>query len=101
MRESQRDRATRDVKASLIVDRIADREAVEVMNDEVDREVHRIAKQRREPVAAVRAHWRKTAPFAPANHIRTEKALNLLFENAARWRRRSRAVSDRRIPAAE
>ena len=83
VKESQRDRAVRDVKASLLLDRIAEREAVEVMNDEVDREVHRIAKQRREPVPTVRAQLEKDGTIRRlASHIRTEKTLNLLFENA-------------------
>ncbi len=83
VKESQRGRAVRDVKASLLLDRIAEREAVEVLNDEVDREVHRVAKQRREPVATVRAQLEKDDSIRRiALHIRTEKTLNLLFEHA-------------------
>lgn len=83
IKEAQRERATRDVKASLLVEKIADREAIEVMQDEVDREVHRIAKQRREPVASVRQALEKDGTIRRiAGHIRTEKALNFLFDNA-------------------
>ncbi len=83
LKASQHDRAVKDVKASLLVDKIADREAVDVLQEEVDREVQRIAKQRREPVAAVRAALEKDGTIRRiASHIRTEKTLNLLFENA-------------------
>ena len=83
VRESQRDRAIHDVKASLLLDRIADREAIEVLQDEVDREVQRIAKQRRGAVAVVRPQLEKDGTIRRiAGHIRTEKTLNMLFEQA-------------------
>lgn len=83
LKASQRDRALRDVKASLLISRIAEREAIEVMQDEVDREVHRIAKQRREMVPVVRQALEKDGSIARiAGNIRSEKTLNFLFENA-------------------
>ncbi len=83
IRESQKDKAIHDVKAALILDRIADREAIMATADEVDREVHRIARQRREPVAAVRMNLEKEGAIGRiANNIRTEKTLNFLFEQA-------------------
>jgi trigger factor len=83
IKESQRDRAMREVKASLLLERIADREAIETTRDEVDREVQRIARQEREPVAAVRMRMEKDGTLGRiANHIRTEKTLNYLFEHA-------------------
>ena len=83
VRESQRPRAIHDVKASLILDRIAEREAIYATQDDVDREVQRIAKQRREAVAAVRMDLQKDGTLDRiANHIRTDKTLNYLFEHA-------------------
>ncbi|MBX9600445.1 MAG: trigger factor [Bryobacteraceae bacterium] len=83
LKESQTERAKRDVKASLLLERIADREAIDAMRDEVDNEVTRIARQRREPVAAVRAQLEKDGSLRRiASHIRTEKTLSFLFENA-------------------
>jgi trigger factor len=83
IKESQRPRAIHDVKASLILDRIAEREAIEVLQSEVDHEVQRIAKQRREAVAVVRPALEKDGTIRRiAQHIRTEKTLNMLFENA-------------------
>jgi len=83
IRESQKERAIHDVKAALLLDRIADREAIFATSEEVDREVHRIARQRREPVAAVRMSLEKEGALGRiANNIRTDKTLNFLFENA-------------------
>ena len=83
LKESQRDRAVREVRASIILDRIADREAIAAMNDEVDREVQRIARQDREPVAAVRMKLEKDGTIRRiANRIRTEKTLNFLFDKS-------------------
>ncbi len=83
VRESQKERATKDVKASLLLDKIAEREAISATNDEVDREVARIARQRREAVAALRPKLQKDGTLNRiAGHIRTEKTLTLLFEQA-------------------
>ncbi len=83
LKEAQSDKARREVRASLLLDRIAEREAIEVTNDEVDREVYRIAQQRREPAAAVRAELQKEGDLRRiASRIRTEKTLNFLFEQA-------------------
>ena len=83
IREAQKDRATRDVRASLILDKIADREAIGATQDEVDREVQRYARQQREPVAAVRAKLQKDGTLNRiAGQIRTEKTLSFLFDKA-------------------
>ena len=82
-RESQTERAIRDVRATLLLDRISEVEAVSVGNDEVDREVHRLARQQREPVAAVRLKLEKDDGLDRiANRIRTDKTISLLFEQA-------------------
>lgn len=83
LKESQREKAARDVKASLLLERIADREAIEVTSEELDREVQRIAKQEREPVAAVRKRLEKEGILRRiASRIRTDKTLTFLFEQA-------------------
>jgi len=83
VRESQRGRAIHDVKASLLVDRIATAESILATMEEVDREVQRIAKQEREPVAATRQRLEKEDGLRRiASQIRTEKILNFLFEHA-------------------
>jgi trigger factor len=83
IKEAQRPKAVHDVKASLLVDKIAEREAIAPTNDEVDAEVQRIAKQQREPVAAVRKKLQKDGVLSRiAYQIRSNKTLNFLFEHA-------------------
>lgn len=83
LKASQRPKALHDVKASLIVDKIAEREAIAPTNDEVDAEVQRIAKQQREPVAAVRKKLQKDGILNRiAYQIRSNKTLSFLFEHA-------------------
>jgi len=83
LKESQRERAVHDVKASLLIDKISEREAIVTTNDEVDREVQRIAKQEREPVAATRKKLQKDGILDRiAYQIRTAKTMNFLFEHA-------------------
>ena len=83
VREARKDAATRDVRASLLLERIADAEAIHATNDEVDRELNGIAKREREPVAALRMKFEKDGTLGRiAARIRTEKVLNFLFENA-------------------
>jgi trigger factor len=82
-KESQSERAIRDVKASLLLDRIAGVESIVATNDEVDREVSRLARSQREPVAAVRMKLEKDGGLDRiANRIRTDKTINFLFEQA-------------------
>src|SRR5579883_2354568 len=83
VRETQRDKALREVKASMLLSRIAEREAIHATRDEVDREVEKIARQNREPVAAAHMRFEKDGTLGRiANHIQTEKTLNFLFEHA-------------------
>lgn len=83
VRESQKDRATKDVKASLLIDKVAERESIAATQEEVDREVQRMARQEREAAAVTRAKLEKDGAIGRiAGHIRTEKTLNFLFEHA-------------------
>jgi len=83
LKSAQRDKALREVKASLLLSRLAERESIAATRDEVDKEVERIAKQQREPFAAVRLRFEKDGTLGRiASHIQTEKTLNFLFEHA-------------------
>jgi len=56
-----------------------------VTNEEVDREVERIARQSREPIATVRKKLLKDGTMDRiASHIQTEKTLNFLFDKATK-----------------
>jgi len=83
VRETQRPKALRDVKASLLLDKIGERESINATQEEVDKEVQRIARQQREAVAVTRAKLQKEGAISRiAGAIRTEKTLNFLFEHA-------------------
>jgi trigger factor len=85
LKEEHRERAIRDVKASMLLSRIAERESIHATRDEVDREVERLARQQREPIAAVRMRLEKDGSLGRiASHIQTEKTLNFLFEHATK-----------------
>jgi len=82
-REAQREKAVSEVKASLLLSRIAEREAIAATRAEVDREVEKLARQNREPVAAVQMRLEKDGTLNRiASHIQTEKTLGFLFEHA-------------------
>lgn len=81
--DTQKDKAVREVKASLLLSKIAAAESIHATRDEVDKEVERIARQQREPVAAVQMRFEKDGTMNRiANHIQTAKTLNFLFEHA-------------------
>jgi trigger factor len=83
LKETQREKAVREVKASLLLGRIAERESIHATRDDVDQEVDRVARQQREPLAAVRMRFEKDGTLGRiANHIQTEKTLSFLFEHA-------------------
>jgi trigger factor len=83
IKETQKDRAFKDVKASMILEKVADTEAIHTTNEDIDRELQRASKQMREPIVALRARWEKDGTLGRiASRIRTEKVLNFLFENA-------------------
>jgi trigger factor len=97
VKESMRDGAVREVRASMILGRVAEREAIAATNPEVDQEVERIARQEREPVAAVRKKLAGNGALDRiASHIATEKTLNFLFEHATKV-----AVTEPEEPAEE
>jgi trigger factor len=83
LRESQKDRATRDVRASLILEKIAEREGIGATQDDVDKEIQRIARAEREPPAAVRMKLEKSGGLNQiVGRIRTEKTLQFLFDKS-------------------
>ncbi len=83
VKEHEREKAVREVKASLLVNKVADAEQIYATQEEVDRELQRIARQTREPVAATRKRLEKEDGIRRiANRIRTDKTVTLLFEHA-------------------
>jgi trigger factor len=83
VKESQREKAIREVKASILLGKVSEREAIHASRDEVDAEVEKVARQQRKPVAAVHMEFEKDGTLNRiASHIQTDKTLNFLFEHA-------------------
>lgn len=83
VKESQRDKAIREVKASMLLGKVSERESIHATRDEVDAEVEKAARQQRKPVAAVHMEFEKDGTLGRiASHIQTDKTLNYLFEHA-------------------
>jgi trigger factor len=83
LKEKQRDKAVRNVRASLLLEKIAEKEGIGATKDEVDREIQRIARQEREAVPVTLARLEKEGAIGRiAGHIQTEKTLQFLFDQA-------------------
>lgn len=80
LRAGQHDQAVREVKASLILDKIADLENLQVSDEEVETEVEAIAAQSRQPKDEVRARLTQEGAINRIrDRIRNEKALDFLY----------------------
>jgi len=85
IKEAQREAAEREVRASLILGKVAEKEAIGVAQEEVDREVTRIAQQNRESVPATKRKLSEDGTMDRlASHIQTEKTLNFLFDKSVK-----------------
>jgi len=72
------------VKASLILEKIAEKENVQASDSELDTEVERFALQSRQPVEAVRKKLvEEGALERMRERIRNEKTLDLLYQRSA------------------
>ncbi len=84
LRAAQRDEAEREVRASLVVDRIADAEKVEVSDEDLDREVMMLSIQTREPYETLRERLSGDGGLARLREeLRREKTSNVLYEKLA------------------
>lgn len=84
LREAQRDAALREVKASLLLDKVAERENIEVTDQDIDTEVQMLALQSQQPVDALRARLAREGSLERLrDRIRNEKALDFLYNRSA------------------
>ncbi len=84
MRAGQRDQALQEVKASLLLEKVADEEKIEVGDEEIDREVQALAEQSKQTPEAIRARLtRDGALDRIRNRIRHEKTLEFLYQQTA------------------
>ncbi|HXO93344.1 MAG TPA: trigger factor [Candidatus Acidoferrum sp.] len=81
LREAQRDSAIAEVKASLILDKIAAAENVQISDEEMEHELQIISLQTREPVDSLRTRLTNEGALARIREqLRREKTASLLFE---------------------
>ena len=84
LRAGQRDQAAQEVKASLLLEKIADLEKIEVGDEEINREIEALAQQTKQTPEAVRARLtRDGALDRIRSRIRNEKTLDFLYHQSA------------------
>jgi len=83
LREGQRQAARREVQASLLLDKIADLETVEVSDEELDKEIASLAQQMQQTAEAVRKRLEENGSVSRIRaRIRNDKTLEMLYQRA-------------------
>src|SRR5271157_638147 len=84
LRAGQREAAMREVKASLILEQVADEEKIEVGDEEFDHELQALATQSKQTIEQVRARLTQDGGLDRIRHrIRNEKTLDSLYRRSA------------------
>jgi trigger factor len=84
LRAGQRDQAVQDVKSSLLLERVAELEKIDVGEDEFNREIEALAQQSKQTSEAVRARLTQDGGLDRIrNRIRSEKTLDFLYRQSA------------------
>ncbi len=84
LRAAQRGEAEREVRASLVLDRIADAEGVTVSDEELDNELMMLSVQSREPLETLRARLAEDGGLDRIRgQMRREKTGGVLYEKLA------------------
>jgi trigger factor len=83
MRQRQHDRAERDVKAEILVDRIATAENIDAADEDVEREIGLLAERSGESAAVIRARLTKEDTLdRMKSKLRSDKAIDWLYRTA-------------------
>jgi trigger factor len=84
LRDGQKEAALREVKASLLLDKIADLENIQVSDEEIDQEIESAARQSQQTLESVRARLEKDGAIERIkDRMRNEKALDFLYRQSA------------------
>jgi len=84
LRAGQRDQAVQELKAAMLLEKIADQEKIEVGDEEINREVEALAEQSKQPVESIRARLTQEGVLDRIrNRIRNEKTLDYLYHQSA------------------
>jgi trigger factor len=83
MRNGQQDRAVNDVKAELLLDRIATAEKIDATDEDVDKELALLAENSGESATALRARLTKQGSLdRMKSKLRSDKTIDWLYRNA-------------------
>jgi trigger factor len=83
IREDSRPAAEREARASLILERIAESEKVEVPQEEIDNLIREMAQERRETPAALKTRLTRDGELDRISSTRrNQKALDIVYRNA-------------------
>jgi trigger factor len=84
LRGAQREQAIHDVKAALLLERVAEEEEIQVGDEEFDRELESLARQSKQTSEAVRARLTRDGGLDRIRtRIRNEKTLEFLYHQSA------------------
>ncbi len=84
LRVGQREQAIHDVKAALLLERVAEEENVQVSDEELNRELEALARQSKQTSEAVRARLTRDGGLDRIRtRIRNEKTLDFLYRQSA------------------
>ena len=84
LRAGQREQAIHDVKAALLLERVAEEENVQVSDEELNQELESLARQSKQTSEAVRARLTRDGGLDRIRtRIRNEKTLDFLYDQSA------------------
>jgi trigger factor len=84
LRAGQREQAIHDVKAALLLEKVAEVENVQVSDQDMDMEVDSLAKQTKQTTEAIRARLTRDGGLDRIRtRIRNEKTLEFLYQQSA------------------
>jgi trigger factor len=82
LRKRQQDRAVDDVKAELLIDRIAEAEKIDVTDEEVEKQMEALAERSGESATALRARLTKQGALdRMKSKLRSDKTIDWLYRN--------------------
>jgi trigger factor len=83
LRSGQQELATKEVKSSILLAKIAIKENIQVSDEELEREIEAMAAQMQQPLEEVKKRLTEdNAVDRLRDRMRSEKALNLLYSNS-------------------
>jgi trigger factor len=83
LRATQREAATKEVKANLLLQKIAEAEQLEATDDEVNQEIRSLAAQAKQTPEAIQQRLEEQGAIDRIrNRIRADKALQFLYNQS-------------------